>query len=1376
MKGIKNKNLICTVTVLIFVLLTSLIFTAFYGLGYAQTGSAAADTTKYTITPGEFDCYTDSEYLYNPETGLNESESVYGYAAHLKELYSNVVDTVPADDWLFKTIPEVLFQHPGEYFYAGKKYAFYLKAMENNKYFFYILRVDIYRDLDHGGGLENGHFGIGISPIAYNYCSYNAETGQLGAVLTGYPSSDGRTEISSYNRMSIKRVYIKDVGFTAALSNKFHNNQGDIDYIPDSDNGQFFIGTQYKLDAVSLSDAEEYNIQAAKIVLGAITSPVPILGMLVGAGLFVWDIVDLATSYVAAAEKDFREEIIMGQDSSFQLDAISKPQQIEKYGRIKKIASAGIQSSMEQPALLTCGMDTYAGCEFFINETELWESLLNVGLSIDIVEENGTIEVTSSSDYVENIASDVVSTPISFTRRQGEEEPVVLVENTESVNYSLNTESASFTFTASRTGLYSLKYNNSAGAEADIRLFHNGSEIAFQNGLASGDKLVNLMLQQDAVYTIKLCNYVETPYIKYSLTVEFTPQTLCEGNNTLSFNSSDTEYMTFTAPQFMYYNFLSTEAEVDVFQLDFTPYESSEGILLAKDQTVYLKLSLPEATTADITVSFEKYKNINFNWDGVPAAELKPDEEFDFPVLEAEGKEFLGWKLTEDGGIVTVSDLWEYDSGDIYLIADWRILEYTISFDENGGSEVEDIIYTVQTPLFYLYDENDISKTDYSFVGWYDASGAKVDYVNSGSTGNIYLTAKWIKTKQLVTLDVNAAVTFGNPASIEYSEIELTYGEDFVLPVPVAAGFTFNGWYLDNKQYTDADGNSLIAYSEEDGADLVAHWSIKTVTVKVVVNVSEDGTQYEKAYWIGSGGTLSESETSVQYFTQLCPHCIIQDAYEQNVFNEPGKIYYDLVSVSGDIEGCWSVIFPDVENGQTVELRPTFIDEEYTIDFLIFSELDFPEMHLNYGDVYSLSGTPITGYDVNNWIVADYNKNSVFDGTLFERNSVFAANGMMPDLSVNSQGNAVIYLTPTPKTYNVTLKNEAGISQAVYTATYAQVLSGVLPLSKAGYTFLGWYNGEVKVINSNGFSCDAFGNQSNWTFDGNITLTAKFQANQYKIFYKYDNTTVTVSYNTQVKLKNVTRTGYDGYWVFEGRTLPMGSTIQYTYTKNIEVNAKWEARSYNIYYVSDRSDSVFPTISYTYGSETVIREPSNRYGDEFGGYFNNSSFSGARVTSISKERTGDITLYVKWNKLYLGSYSRSYSLAITKNEYDRNPCDELAIGLGYIDYDSNYNYLYFEVTLDINEKYDGYQIIYLYLEDNNLTEINRILKSTEIEHGPGEKLSTTKSYVWKFCIELSKIQNQNELLLKYGARGSGWNEWNCASVSVDYYLTHNQIV
>ena len=164
---------------------------------------------------------------------------------------------------------------------------------------------------------------------------------------------------------------------------------------------------------------------------------------------------------------------------------------------------------------------------------------------------------------------------------------------------------------------------------------------------------------------------------------------------------------------------------------------------------------------------------------------------FTLPYIFRPGYEFAGWTL-DGSGMLPFTPLIIYPgtTGDLHYKAEWRLAEYTITMDLDGGSGQEKVVYTITDEEFELPTP---TRNGYEFVGW---TGERITTpqtsvkIPKGSTGNKAYTANWKVIRYTITLVTNGGAVI---ASIRY-----TVEDSVTLPIPPdRPGYEFSGWVLD---------------------------------------------------------------------------------------------------------------------------------------------------------------------------------------------------------------------------------------------------------------------------------------------------------------------------------------------------------------------------------------------------------------------------------------------------------------------------------------------------------------------------------------------------------------------------------------------------
>ncbi len=193
---------------------------------------------------------------------------------------------------------------------------------------------------------------------------------------------------------------------------------------------------------------------------------------------------------------------------------------------------------------------------------------------------------------------------------------------------------------------------------------------------------------------------------------------------------------------------------------------------------------------------------------------------------------FIQWAVKESVGnwieneYIKVTEAPEGKYGNVTLVAQWNTIQYTMSFNSDGGSTFADRTYTTVAGAALPVSE----KAGYIFLGWMpdaDSGTWKAgtvytkDDAITGKYGNVSFTAKWEVDTYTATLDPNGG---------ELSETEIKYNilADTSLPTPIRNGYSFAGWQV--KDYVGNWEKDAVVYSIEHGKygdiDLIGQWTL----------------------------------------------------------------------------------------------------------------------------------------------------------------------------------------------------------------------------------------------------------------------------------------------------------------------------------------------------------------------------------------------------------------------------------------------------------------------------------------------------------------------------------------------------------------------
>ena len=200
---------------------------------------------------------------------------------------------------------------------------------------------------------------------------------------------------------------------------------------------------------------------------------------------------------------------------------------------------------------------------------------------------------------------------------------------------------------------------------------------------------------------------------------------------------------------------------------------------------------------------------------------------FTLPYILRPGYEFAGWTL-DGSGMLPFTPLIIYPgtTGDLRYKAEWRLAEYTITMDLNGGSGQEKVVYTITDEDFELPTP---TRNGYEFVGW---TGERITTpqtsvkIPKGSTGNKAYTANWKVIRYTITLVTNGGAVI---ASIRY-----TVEDSVTLPIPPERpGYEFAGWVLDGSgQFPSTP--MIIPKGSTGDRIYKAEWRVASYTITYV--------------------------------------------------------------------------------------------------------------------------------------------------------------------------------------------------------------------------------------------------------------------------------------------------------------------------------------------------------------------------------------------------------------------------------------------------------------------------------------------------------------------------------------------------------------
>ena len=160
-----------------------------------------------------------------------------------------------------------------------------------------------------------------------------------------------------------------------------------------------------------------------------------------------------------------------------------------------------------------------------------------------------------------------------------------------------------------------------------------------------------------------------------------------------------------------------------------------------------------------------------------------------------EGYTFIGW----DKAIPTTMP-----AENMTITAKWKVNQYTITFDTNGGSEITPITQDYGTAITAPANP---TREGYTFIGWDKAIPATMP------AENMIITAKWKVNQYTITFDTNGGS--------EITPITQDYGTAITAPAnPTREGYTFIGW-----------DKAIPATMPAENMIITAKWKVNQYTI-----------------------------------------------------------------------------------------------------------------------------------------------------------------------------------------------------------------------------------------------------------------------------------------------------------------------------------------------------------------------------------------------------------------------------------------------------------------------------------------------------------------------------------------------------------------
>lgn len=561
------------------------------------------------------------------------------------------------------------------------------------------------------------------------------------------------------------------------------------------------------------------------------------------------------------------------------------------------------------------------------------------------------------------------------------------------------------------------------------------------------------------------------------------------------------------------------------------------------------------------------------------------------------GYEFTGWKRKidlEEHPEADIFDFRRYITRDVTLIAQWELIEYTVTFRADGKefTQVKTDMPNKNHEVSPLDPAGPYPKKGYTFKGWFSAATPEEPFHFAGEKnpdkvhGDLTLKAKW-EQKGITSGVTTKTVTFNNGTTTE--TVTVVQNDNVAAPYedPTADGKIFMGWQKDGQ---DFDFTTDIT----EDITLTAKWADScTVNFYLDAPSGEQPEEPWKTMTVAAGDCAKLEKKPTRQGYRFVGWYKKDDA---------GQTIVDLADAS--ITGNTDFIAKWEELTLTITYKATYSDDssyEQTVT-------------INYGTKAENPSVMPTrkGYTQDGW--------QTLNGTKFDM-----------DREIYRDYTLIAYWTMD--TYTVTFKDGDKTVATEQTSAEADTpfkVSAPAVAPKEGYIFEGWKTADGKVFDAEKDEVLS-----------DMTLTADWKKIVYTVTFKDGDETfataeadidsgfkVTAPDNTPTK---------DGYtfagWCYEG-TDTLFNFDEVIITADTTLTASWTSEQpgteYTVTFKTDKdAPDVYDTKTVESGGKVTAPAEPTKEGFTFECW---TTEDGKAFDFENTTITADITLIAKWEK------------------------------------------------------------------------------------------------------------------------------------------------
>ena len=559
--------------------------------------------------------------------------------------------------------------------------------------------------------------------------------------------------------------------------------------------------------------------------------------------------------------------------------------------------------------------------------------------------------------------------------------------------------------------------------------------------------------------------------------------------------------------------------------------------------------------------------------------------------------------------------------------------KYTVSFETNGGTEIEDVRVAEGKTLTLPEDP---TKTGSEFAGWFVDDKCREEYDNSKPvTKDMTLYAKWLVT---ITFDSMGGSTV-EPVKGVFNDVVSPTG----MPAPTKDGFVFMGWYRD-QEFTQEQPNLF----PKSSLTLYAKWGVTDASSALNFNtwIVNDKDQY--SYKVNEDGshtfaTVDPSLVLEKYggewdgLTTKTTGKDIKDMKSLTVEVEAKKGQKVLLKVNDQNSGEKWVEFTE-DGKQTVkitlatDLPNLVIDEAKTaLAILAGAGVNARSGEFKFTKIEFSNDAEGDALKTVNLLDAQWNDNVSYVFNLYKTTGTYSF--VKTNINHNVQKyNAVTMTIVGTKDKEILLKLEGGgiesnVEKAFKMTGEEQTITWVVSeanLTKTGGEMFLWF------LNP---GVEGAGAEVTIKAASLVKLVDIGQDNKQATIFFNENggskvSDITANIGAAVTAPTApTREGY----TFAGWFADEACTTAYTFdkmgNKSVEVYAKWDKIKYDVTFNNNEKDETPEKINVGFLPALPELEAE---GFVFKGWYYDAEFT--KKASEGDAVNGNITLYAKWEE------------------------------------------------------------------------------------------------------------------------------------------------